>query len=353
MNLVNQCRELTSPLIRKLENNHQLGRRLVCPEYSNSVQEVKTYPLLSSEQIFFLCWNFQEKGQLRATMYPAPEKFYYSYSFAEHSKTQLHTHDYIELGYVARGTFKQRISDKDVSFSEGEFCLIDKNCIHQDYLISQDALVIFFGIDNQMFDEILKEIASAEKIRTFLETALMKQKEVQQYIVFSPLAAASNTTRAEMENHLSQLLHELYHGDTASAYICKGLMLRIFKLLSTEYGLSISKESHHSMTWMIFEEVCSYIQANYQTIETQDLMNKFHFQKDYFNRLIKKYTGMTYSEYLQDIRLKKAGELLLHTDTNVTEIAELVGYQNKGYFYKIFTEKYGMTPAKYKKSSYS
>ena len=351
MNLVNQCRELTSPLIRKLENNHQLGRRLVCPEYSTSVQEVKNYPLLSSEQMFFLCWDFKKEGQLRATMYPAPEKFYYTYSFEEHSKTQLHTHDYIELGYVARGTFRQRISDKDVTFSEGEFCLIDKNCIHQDYLISQDTLVIFFGIDNQMFDEILKEISSAEKIRTFLETALMKQKEVQQYIVFSPLAVTNSTTRAEMEHYLSQLLHELYHGATGSAYICKGLLLRIFKLLSTQYGLSISKESHHSMNWMIFEEVCSYIQANYCAIETQDLIDKFHFQKDYFNRLIKKYTGLTYSEYLQDIRLKKAEELLLTTNTNVTAIAEFVGYQNKGYFYKIFTEKYGMTPAKYRSHS--
>ena len=59
---------------------------------------------------------------------------------------------------------------------------------------------------------------------------------------------------------------------------------------------------------------------------------------------------MTYSEFLQDIRLKKAEQLLLLTDTNVSEIAELVGYHNKGYFYKIFTERYGTTPAKYRKS---
>lgn len=352
MNLTDLCREFISPDTRQLEKNHQLGRRLVCPEYSSSVQEVKTYPLLPSEQIFFLCWDFHEKGQLHATMHPAPEKFYYSYPFEEYSKTQLHTHDYIELGYVARGTFKQRICDKDVTFYEGQFCLIDKNCIHQDYLISQDGLVLFFGIDNNMFDEILKEITSADKIKTFLETALMKQKEVQQYILFSPLENSNDTIQTEMEDSLSQLLHELYHRNTGSVYICKGLLLRIFKLLSTQYGLSISKESHHSMTWMIFEEVCSYIQANYQTIETHDLMDKFHFQKDYFNRLIKKYTGMTYSEYLQDIRLKKAEELLLTTDTNVTEIAELIGYQNKGYFYKIFTEKYGMTPAKYRHLKY-
>ena len=75
----------------------------------------------------------------------------------------------------------------------------------------------------------------------------------------------------------------------------------------------------------------------------------FHFQKDYFNRLIKKNTGMTYSEYLQNIRLSEAQKLLLHTEMSISDIAEHVGYHNKGYFYKIFTQKYGMTPAEYRK----
>ena len=126
--------------------------------------------------------------------------------------------------------------------------------------------------------------------------------------------------------------------------------MRIFRLLSTGYEFSLSREQKKTMNWIVFEEVCTYMETHYRTIETQDLINHFHFQKDYFNRLIKKNTGMTYSEFLQDIRLKKAGQLLLQTDTNVSEIAELVGYHNKGYFYKIFTERYGTTPAIYRKS---
>ena len=59
---------------------------------------------------------------------------------------------------------------------------------------------------------------------------------------------------------------------------------------------------------------------------------------------------MTYSEYLQNIRLKKAKTMLLETNLSVSEIAEQVGYHNKGYFYKIFTEKFGMTPAKYREN---
>jgi transcriptional regulator GlxA family with amidase domain len=59
---------------------------------------------------------------------------------------------------------------------------------------------------------------------------------------------------------------------------------------------------------------------------------------------------MTYLEYVQDIRLKNARMLLQSTDKTVDEVADAVGYQNKGYFYKIFLDKYGVTPAKLRKS---
>ena len=41
--------------------------------------------------------------------------------------------------------------------------------------------------------------------------------------------------------------------------------------------------------------------------------------------------------------------MLISTDKSVDEITESVGYRNKGYFYKIFQEKYGATPSRYRK----
>ena len=122
-------------------------------------------------------------------------------------------------------------------------------------------------------------------------------------------------------------------------------------MLSSSYEFSLSKEQKKTMNWVVFEEVCDYIETHYPSIHTQELMDLFHFQKDYFNRLIKKKTGMTYSEYLQDIRLKKARQLLDETNLSVSDITEQIGYHNKGYFYKIFTRKYGMTPAQYRKDA--
>ena len=86
------------------------------------------------------------------------------------------------------------------------------------------------------------------------------------------------------------------------------------------------------MNWIVFEEISDYIRAHFRDITIQDLVNEFHYQEDYFNRLIKRKTGLTYSAYLQQIRLERAEHLLVSTDKSIEEIADSVGYHNKGYF---------------------
>ena len=82
-------------------------------------------------------------------------------------------------------------------------------------------------------------------------------------------------------------------------------------------------------------------------------MERFHFQRDYFNRLIRKKTGMTYSEYLQNIRLEQAKRLLIETELTISEISEQVATIIKAISTSFFVNKYNMTPGKYKKGCWS
>lgn len=353
MTLSSICTHITTTENLLLPSEHKLGSRLVCPEYSKYDHEVKTYPLPPSERIFALCWNIGPSApihgpvSLRATLCPAPERFCYQLDFTSGEKTQLHTHDYIELAYVVEGEFRQRILGRDIVFSRGDLCLIDKNCLHQDYLLNQPAVILFLGIANDMFTEIMDENVATQKIISFLQSALLKQKDLQQYLHFRPNSDSSSVE--ELEQCLCLLLDELYHGKIGFHYVCKGLLLRIFRIISTKYDFSLSKELRKTMNWIIFEEISDYIKRHYATVTVQELVREFHFQEDYFNRIIKNKTGLTYSDYVQQIRLEHAEHMLISSSRSVEEITELVGYHNKGYFYKIFKEKYGTTPSKYRK----
>lgn len=345
MKLKSYCNDITKYSGDVLTDNSDLCNRIMCPEYSIDQVDVKIFPLKEKKDIFALCWNFNEDSKLHATIKPYLPPFIYNCEFKPGGKTQYHTHDYIELAYIVEGEFKQRIMGKDILFKKGELCLIDRNCPHLDYLQDQNSIILFIGLANDMFDQAMVENISEEKLLNFLRMALMKQKGTRQYLHFKP----KNINEDRLEKLLLLLLKELDCYDAASKYICKGYIIRILHYISTIYEFSLSNEQRKKMNWLIYEEITGYIEENYATITVKDLVSKFHFNEDYYNRILKEKLGMTYLEYVQDIRLKNAHRLLQTTKLTVDEVADRVGYQNKGYFYKIFVEKYGVTPAKLKK----
>ncbi|MBE7025236.1 MAG: helix-turn-helix domain-containing protein [Ruminococcaceae bacterium] len=73
-----------------------------------------------------------------------------------------------------------------------------------------------------------------------------------------------------------------------------------------------------------------------------------HYNPDYLTQILKADTGMTLSEYLNDIRLKEAKNLLLNSNRNVTEIAYKVGFSDEKYFMKLFKRKENVTPTQYR-----
>ena len=97
-----------------------------------------------------------------------------------------------------------------------------------------------------------------------------------------------------------------------------------------------------------FKLIEKYIGENYKIIDREHLLEIFHYNKNYFYEIIKKNTGMTFIEYIQDVRITKAAELLSKTDKNIMSISEAVGYNNTAYFYKIFKKKYKKTPKEYR-----
>ena len=67
-----------------------------------------------------------------------------------------------------------------------------------------------------------------------------------------------------------------------------------------------------------------------------------------FIHKFKKYTGMTPLDYLTNIKINTAKDLIINSEFNMSEIAELVGYENPLYFSRVFKKITGICPSKYK-----
>lgn len=97
-------------------------------------------------------------------------------------------------------------------------------------------------------------------------------------------------------------------------------------------------------------EAKQYIQENYmKPLTLEDVSAKVGFNTTYFCSLFKKDTGNTFLEYLYEIRMNKAKELLKETNLSIAVICEQVGYSDIKHFTKIFTKNSGLKPNEYRK----
>lgn len=101
----------------------------------------------------------------------------------------------------------------------------------------------------------------------------------------------------------------------------------------------------------LLEKVISYINANYckEDLSLNQISEAVYVSPTYISMLFKKYKGINLNEYITNIRIKKAAELLCQTDLKTYEIAEKTGYPNSQYFSVIFKKCMGCSPTDYRR----
>ena len=94
--------------------------------------------------------------------------------------------------------------------------------------------------------------------------------------------------------------------------------------------------------------VLEYISEHYaEELSIAQLAKICFFSEYHFMRFFKKYMGMSCLEYIKDLRLEKAAELLSQGEAPVLDASLSSGFPNLSYFYREFKKKYGMTPKQF------
>lgn len=92
-----------------------------------------------------------------------------------------------------------------------------------------------------------------------------------------------------------------------------------------------------------------YIQTHYsEELSLSSIAHQFHYSVAYLSDLFKKQTGVTFSDYLLDIRMVHARNLLQTSDLKLAEIAQMTGFSNASYFSNVFKSVHGKSPNGYR-----
>lgn len=99
----------------------------------------------------------------------------------------------------------------------------------------------------------------------------------------------------------------------------------------------------------ILSRVKAYIEDNYEKELSLDMLSdKFYLSPTYISRLFKEYFNVGVSEFILDLRLSQAVNLLKSNNHNVNSIASTVGFNSSAYFITKFKKKFGVTPNQYR-----
>jgi len=97
-------------------------------------------------------------------------------------------------------------------------------------------------------------------------------------------------------------------------------------------------------------KIINYINLYFDSVDMslEKVADEFGLSTYYLSRFFKEQTNRTFTEYLIDLRMKKAKELLVSTDLQIKDIVYRIGYTDLTYFMKRFKMSEGITPGQYR-----
>lgn len=104
------------------------------------------------------------------------------------------------------------------------------------------------------------------------------------------------------------------------------------------------QQSSQALTGML-----DYITANLAEVNLTTIADRFDLNANYVSQYFKKHKGVTFTDYINHLRIEKAKELLLGTDCTAIDIGKQIGFNNANAFIRMFKKLEGTTPHEYRK----
>ena len=253
------------------------------------------------------------------------------------TKKKHHYHNTYELYYLYSGERYYFIKDKTYHVKRGNLVLIKAYDIHctSDFSHSgYDRCLIMFK------KSLLSDISEA------IGTNLFECFERDIHLI--PL---SFQEQSFVETLLTTMVSENKNEGAGHEDFIKAAMVQLL-LLTARHADSAAESIGDGVVTAnkTVSSVAAYINNNYnEDITLERVAEKFFISPCYFSRTFKRVTGLSFTEYLNGVRIKEAQRLLATEDMSISEICERIGYKSTTHFGRSFKAIVGMSPTEYRR----
>lgn len=248
-----------------------------------------------------------------------------------------HTHNYYEFYYLHSGNCVFSVNGTLYPLSAGDAFLVapnDYHFTHYEGNIPCERTTIYFYAD------------------MLTPAFLDSQPELKEAVAKSGKIVVIKEKQSLITALLQQMCAENSQSDSFSMPL---LSLQLFQLLLQlkRNGLFVyEKAEKPAAVSDDIETVMEYINLNYHLpITLEEAARKANLSPTYLSKKFRRVTGVTFKEYLNYVRIRRASQALLTTDDSITQIAADCGFNGSNYFKDIFRKTTGYSPREFRRQS--
>lgn len=253
-----------------------------------------------------------------------------------------HKHNYIEILYMVSGKTVHIIDDRvKIVLEAGDLLFLNQYTYHKVLPAGKGDIGINFIILPEFFDVAFSMVEEENELKNFLVDTLRKDNSRGNYLHFHVSGILP------IQNLIENMTWSILNHETNRHKINQTTMGLLFLQLMN-YTDTLEDHDKEQFGNRLTMNALRYIEENYRDATLEELAKMEEKSIYQVSRLIRTHTGYTFKELLQIKRMNKAVELLTQTTLSIADIIAAVGYDNTSYFFRIFREKFKMSPRKYR-----
>ena len=256
------------------------------------------------------------------------------------AKAYWHYHPEVELVFINDGLGTRYVGNHISKFEDGDLILLGPNIPHFGYEFGLQ------GINEEIVVQFKKDLikSSAEFIPEFQEIRelIHRAKSGLSFYGETKTFVGIQLAKMEVKNPFKRLLR----------------MFKILQVLAKSKEYEVLNASGVTLIIQNQEEdrinkVYDYVKEHYQSAMSLEEISRVALMTvPAFCRYFKKYTQKTFTQFVNEYRVRQAIRLIGEGNRSITEISVEVGFNNFSHFNKQFKRVTGVTPSKYKKAMY-
>lgn len=246
--------------------------------------------------------------------------------------------DHYNIGYVISGDRRTITPTQSFDYHAGDVAMAPPFLYH--YTIPQSSLpyesyIIKFSPD--FIEPFCRQIGK------YMIDELYEQK----------VCHFTRPSQEKICQMFREMLYEYEKGTVYKEFILQGMLFRLFTTVWEERLADNTVYFHAPLSEKIIRSLY-IIEQNYGSRLTLEYLAKeVGLSASYFSRLFSEQLGMSFTDYLSDVRIRHVQSLLAHTDKTIMEIALETGFCHGDYLATQFKDKTGMTPSQFRRNSKS